>query len=225
MNVSVIIPAYNEAKVIEKTLTSLNFNWIKEIIVINDGSNDNTLELVKDFPVRLINFKKNCGKGKAVEAGIKVASCEIIAIVDADLGKSVREVSRLLKPIINESADIVIGIINIEGGGLGLLRWFAEVVVKIFSGQIMEAPLSGQRVFHRRILADIIPFSEGFGLEVGMNLDVFYNNWILKEVKCNFSHRVTGQSIQGYLHRFKQFIDIIRTAWDKRGYLWKRLNS
>jgi len=225
MNVSVIIPAYNEADIIEKTLANLNFNWIKEIIVINDGSNDNTLELVKKYPVKLIDSRENCGKGKAVAKGLKIASCEIIAIVDADLGKSVREISRLLKPINNESADIAIGIINIKGGGLGFVRWFAEEVVKIFTGQVMEAPLSGQRVFHRRILADITPLAEGYGLEVGMNLDVFYSNWGLKEVKCNFTHRVTGQSVQGYFHRFKQFIDILRTAWDKRRYLWKRLNS
>src|SRR6056297_3522152 len=107
--VSVIIPAYNEADIIEETLANLDYRWIKEIIVINDGSEDKTLELIKKYIVKIINFRENKGKGRAVEAGLKAARGEVIAIIDADLGESVREISKLIEPIIKKNADIVIG--------------------------------------------------------------------------------------------------------------------
>jgi len=162
--VSVIIPAYNEADIIEETLANLDYRWIKEIIVINDGSEDKTLELIKKYIVKIINFRENKGKGRAVEAGLKAARGEVIAIIDADLGESVREISKLIEPIIKKNADIVIGIVEIKGGGLGLVCWLAEKIVDIFTGQVMKAPRSGQRIFHRRILSDIMPLAQGFGL-------------------------------------------------------------
>ncbi len=220
--VSVIIPAYNEADIIEETLANLDYRWIKEIIVINDGSEDKTLELIKKYIVKIINFRENKGKGRAVEAGLKAARGEVIAIIDADLGESVREISKLIEPIIKKNADIVIGIVEIKGGGLGLVCWLAEKIVDIFTGQVMKAPLSGQRIFHRRILSDIMPLAQGFGLEIAMDIDILNKNINLSEIKCDFAHRVTGHTVDGYFHRWQQFYDIVRTAWFKRRYLWLR---
>ncbi len=219
-NVSVVIPAYNEEDNIETTLVNLNYKWIKEIIVINDGSVDSTLDKIQKHNVKIVNFQENKGKGKAVEAGLKIAQGEIIALIDADLGQSVREITKLLKPVIAEKIDITIAVIEIEGGGLGIVRWLAEKVILLFTGKIMCAPLSGQRVFHRKILNDILPLSGGFGLELGMDLDIIKKNIEYREISCNFKHRITGHNLQGYLHRFQQLLDILITLWNKRRYLW-----
>ncbi len=214
--VTIIIPAYNEEDIIGETLKNLDYKWIKEIIVINDGSQDNTIEEILQYSVKLVNFKKNKGKGKAVEKGCEIATGEIIAIVDADLGKSVTEIEKLVKPVLNGQAEITIADIPIQKGGLGLVRFLAEKGLSLTSDSKMNAPLSGQRVFKKEILDDIIPFSKRFGLEMGMNIDIIKNEIIFKEVKCDFNHRTTGQSIKGYWHRGKQFLDILLTFWQKR---------
>ncbi|MFW6281936.1 MAG: glycosyltransferase family 2 protein, partial [bacterium] len=106
--VSIIIPAYNEEEKIGKTLKYLNFDWLKEIIVVNDGSQDNTLDIIQNYPVKVINFKKNRGKGKAIGAGLKKAQGEIIGLFDADLGKSISEINKIVKPVLKGKSDVTV---------------------------------------------------------------------------------------------------------------------
>lgn len=214
--ISIIIPAYNEGDILEKTLSNINFSWVDEIIVINDGSKDNTQVVAESFPVNLINLPVNRGKGYAVERGFKEAEGDIIIIIDADLGESVKEVKKLLIPILNNKAQVAIGIIPIDGGGLGLVRGLADLGLKIITGKTLQAPLSGQRVFTRDVIKELIPFSEGYGLEIGMDIDLLKSKFEIEEVKCNIKHKVTGKNISGYIHRGKQFFAILKTLWKKR---------
>ncbi len=213
--VSIIIPVYNEEKTLEETLLNLQFKWIKEIIIVNDGSTDNSLNIIKEFPVKLINLKKNYGKGDAVNYGLKWADGEIIMLVDADLGKSVKEIKKLIYPLENNMADMVIAIIPIKAGGLGIVRKIADKGLKIFTGKTLKVPLSGQRAFKREIINHIIPLSPGFGMETGMNIDALNSSFRIKEIPCDIEHRVTGHSFKDYYHRGIQLIAIIKTILNK----------
>ncbi len=201
--VSVIIPAYNEEDIITDTLMHLDFEWIKEIIVINDGSEDETLKKALEFPLKIVNFKQNRGKGKAVEEGCQLVTGQVIALLDADLGKSVQNIEKLVLPVLKDQVDITIADIPIKLGGLGLVRGLAEKGLNFFYGKKFNSPLSGQRVFKRELLQDLLPFSKRFGLELGMDIDIIKNNWRVKEIKLNLKH--------------KKFIDILLTLWQKRG--------
>lgn len=216
--VSVLIPAYNEAERIGETLDFLTFAWIKEIIVINDGSTDNTLERLQEYSVQVINLKKNMGKGEAVTRGLKKASGEVIVLIDADIGKSVIEIKKLAEPVLTGITDVTIGVLPVKGGGVGLVRWLANAGLKLLikSRHEMQAPLSGQRAFSRFVIEKLLPLSSGFGLEIGMDIDILRNGIQYQEVNCVFEHNITGQTIEGYVHRGKQFFSILNTLWQKR---------
>jgi dolichol-phosphate mannosyltransferase len=115
---SIIIPSYNEAKTITgviKTIIELDFNQFnmtKEILVINDGSTDNTSDVLKSIKykqIKIINHSKNMGKGAAIRTGIENATGDFIIIQDADMEQDPHDYYELLKPLVNGSAKIVFG--------------------------------------------------------------------------------------------------------------------
>lgn len=118
MKVTIIIPAYNEEKTIGeilKKVEEVNLNGTdREIIIVDDGSKDKTLEIAREFArgkkgIVVIEHKKNRGKGAAVTTGIKNATGGIIIIQDADLEYNPQDIPKLIDPIVKKKFKVVYG--------------------------------------------------------------------------------------------------------------------
>ncbi len=108
MKLSIIIPVYNEEKTIKEIIrkvTNIKYPIEYEIILINDGSTDDTSNKV----VFNISYFRNKGKGYAIKQGLNIATGDIFIIQDADLEYSPRDIPMLIKPIIEGKADVVYG--------------------------------------------------------------------------------------------------------------------
>lgn len=113
-NVSAIVPVYNEGKSVKKVLkTLLSSPYISEVICINDGSTDNSKQILEEFgkSIHVITFKKNQGKGKAVAAGIKKAKGEFLLFCDSDLINFTKtHIKDMLTPIFRKDTQVVFAV-------------------------------------------------------------------------------------------------------------------
>jgi glycosyltransferase involved in cell wall biosynthesis len=222
MNVSIIIPAYNEENKIKDTLENIkNIDSISEIIVVDDGSSDKTFEIAKSVEsekIKIFKLDKNKGKGFALNYGLKKVNSNIIGFLDADLGNSSSEVSKLITPILNDEADVVIAKFPPakKKGGLGFVKGLAKQSVLDMTGKELDSTLSGQRIFKREVLEkfDEIPF--GYGVEVGMTIDILKYGYRVKEVLVNMTHNETGRDLKGFIHRGKQYYHIKKVLRQKK---------
>ncbi|MBA1337066.1 MAG: Glycosyltransferases involved in cell wall biogenesis [Firmicutes bacterium] len=212
-SVTVIIPAYNEELAIGDTIDGLKSTGLVEtILVIDDGSKDRTGNIAKEHGAKVIKLETNMGKGHALNLGVKIANTEIIAFVDADLGMSSSEIKKLIVPVAEGRADVAIAQFPPakRKGGFGLVKRLARHTVKRFAGAEINACLSGQRVFRKEVLDSIGPIPGGYAAEVGINIRVLKKGFRIEEVPVFMTHHETGRDIRGFIHRGKQFVDIIK---------------
>jgi len=117
MDISVVIPAYNEEKTIAGVIRVAKSNAkVKEVIVVSDGSTDHTAKEVKRFgrDVVLLDFKVNKGKGYALYQGIKKVTCPLVVLLDADLsGLKPSHIDRIARPLEKHEADLVLAPIDV----------------------------------------------------------------------------------------------------------------
>lgn len=222
--ISIIMPAYNEASKIKNTLENIyNIEEIDEIIVVDDGSSDNTSEIVSTIEskkIKLFKLEQNKGKGYALNYGLNIAmeNADIIGFLDADLGSSSKEVKKLIDSILNNEADVIIAKFPPakKKGGLGFVKGLAKKSVLEMTGKELDATLSGQRLFKKEVLNkfDEIPF--GYGVEVGMTIDILKYGYTIKEVLVNMTHSETGRDLKGFIHRGKQYYHIKKVLRQKR---------
>jgi glycosyltransferase involved in cell wall biosynthesis len=213
IQVVVLIPAYNEADRISETVRAVQETGMaNQVIVINDASTDDTAVLAKTAGAIVIDLPSNLGKGGALNSGFAAAQGEIIVVLDADLGKTAAEFEKLLAPVAEDRVDMSIGRFPpaTRKGGFGLVTKLARKGIRFFTGLEVASPLSGQRAMRREVLEAVGPFESGFGVEVGLTIDVFRHGFRVKEVPVQMSHSETGRDLAGFLHRGQQFCDVLR---------------
>lgn len=158
-SVSAIVPVFNEEKTVSKVVnTLLKNNLIDEVICINDGSSDTSIDILNQYKgkIEIIDLQKNHGKGFALSVGIKLAKGEIVAFIDADLTNlSDDHIRELLIPILDDETRGVVGYPSLVKGNL--LNPLSN-----FSGE--RAYYKKDLIFHVEEIA-----KTRFGVEVFLN--------------------------------------------------------
>ncbi len=153
----IVVPAYNEEAMIGKTLSELKKAGYKNIVVVDDGSIDMTYEIAKEHNAFVCRHIINRGLGGALGTGIKAAlklGAEIIVTFDADGQHSVNDIAKLIKPIAEKKADVVIGSRLRNPKGMPLIRrignWGFNLITYILFGVWTTDSQSGLRAFSRK---------------------------------------------------------------------------
>jgi glucosyl-3-phosphoglycerate synthase len=182
LTVSVIIPAFNEEKTVAHVVKVVkSLNYIKEVIVVDDGSADQTARVAQEAGAIVINHLKNRGKGAAIKTGFKSSKGDIVVFLDADLQNLTKfQVDNIIKPIMNGEADITKTKFKREAGRVTELT--AKPLLNFFFPEIkFDQPLSGQFAAKRSFL-NKIKLEDDYGVDVGIVLDADVMGMKVKEV-------------------------------------------
>lgn len=201
LNVSVIIPVYDERETILEVLRRVQATGlVQEILVVDDGSRDGTRELLKaiegkDPGVRILLHPKNQGKGAAVRTGIQQASGEVILIQDADLEYDPRDYPALLQPLAEGTADVVYGSRFLGSRGREALFWsrvanaFLTLATNLLYGNTLSDMETGYKVFRRQVAAEIPLRARGFEFEPEFTAKLLKRRVRIREVPIHFNPR------------------------------------
>jgi len=217
-SISVLIPAYNEEEKIEDTIKSIReLEGVYEVVVVDDGSIDNTYQKASNLATKVIRLEQNQGKGTALNRGLKEVSGDIILLLDADLGNSSIEAMKLVEPLLAGRADMSIAKFpqSQTKGGFGLVKGLANWGLKKLTCQEFSAPLSGQRALSKDVVKKVSSFAKGFGVEVCLTVDVCQAGFRVEEVPVMMKHRESKRDIQGFIHRGRQFKDVALVLFSK----------
>ena len=129
----------------------------------------------------------------------------IFVFCDGDLGESAGRLGPLADAVESGRCDLAVAAFaRKQGGGLGLAVGFARRAIRRLVGLELRAPISGQRAMRGATVARLLPFANGFGVEIGMTVDAARAGLRLEEVEIDLEHRATGRNAAGFLHRGRQ---------------------
>lgn len=203
--ISIVVPAYNEgstiAEVVERLLALKGEIFDLQIIVVDDGSRDNTMKEVARFPkVEYVRHPRNMGKGAAISSGIKRSTGEIIVIQDADLEYMPEDIPKLVQPIVAGKADVVFGSRLRKGvpEGMSLSHYVGNIVLSIATtisrGVRVTDVMTGYKAFVRRVFDTFDLEDRGFAVEVEVASKCLRNGWRFHEVPIAYRYRQKGVS-------------------------------
>jgi glycosyltransferase involved in cell wall biosynthesis len=141
----------------------------------------------------------------------------VVLLCDGDLAASADALAQLVEAVRSGEADLAVAAFARRvGGGFGLAVGFARWAIRQRSGLVTEAPISGQRALRADTLAAVLPFAPRFGMEIGMTVDAVRAGYRVQEVELALTHRATGKTLRGFLHRGSQLADFIAVWWARR---------
>ncbi|KAB2954360.1 glycosyltransferase family 2 protein [Heliorestis acidaminivorans] len=205
MSVSVIIPAYNEERTITEVVQVVNTSpYNQDIIVVSDGSMDNTTTVAHQAGAKVLELPENIGKGGAMKAGVQEAKYEILLFLDADLiGLRKEHIQSLVEPILDGNAEMTVGVF--EKGRLA--TDFAQLITPY---------LSGQRAVLKSIFLNVSELEASrYGVEAALTQH-FRNSTSLRIIEVllpDLTHLMKEEKlglVKGFKERMKMYWEIAK---------------
>jgi len=215
--VTAIVPAYNEGKRIKNVISILKRSKVDEIIVVDDGSKDDTYEAAKKLDVKVIRHSINKGKGAAIKTGIHNAKGDILLFIDADLKNiTPQTVDSITEPIRTNQADFVKTCFSRARGRV--TEMVIKPLFKVVSPLIdFKQPLSGQFAVRKDIIDGIV-IDDRWGVDVQILLNLIKKEVRIQEVDIGWiEHK--KQPIKSLVNMSEQ---VIRTVLAEKGIIAKK---
>jgi glycosyltransferase involved in cell wall biosynthesis len=220
----VIVAARNEADRLGATLDALAATFPgARLWVADDASEDATSEVALAHGAQVVSRGRPHGKGANMTAAAQAAlggeASERLALVcDGDLGASAAQLRTLVQTIEAGDADLAVAAFRHRvGGGFGIALRFAAWAIRSRCGYRAAAPISGQRAMRIEVLSAVLPFADGYGMEIGITVDAVRAGFAVAEIELDLEHRATGRTLAGFRHRGRQLLDFARVWWSRRG--------
>jgi len=199
MKTYIIVPAYNEEGRAKEVIRQV-LDYCKNVIVVNDGSTDNTEQEAKQFPVTVIN-QKNTGKGRALRNGCDYAieqGAEVLIVIDADGQHETKDITRLLKALKNN--DIVFTYRHFVGTMPFVFRfgnWFISNVASVLFGIKLWDTQCGYRAFRSNVYNKIRWDALGYFMDTEMIIRAGKNNLKYEQVRIKtiYSNKRKGTNV------------------------------
>ncbi|HKN85092.1 MAG TPA: dolichyl-phosphate beta-glucosyltransferase [Pyrinomonadaceae bacterium] len=228
-SISVIIPAYNEAVRLGKTLRAIvdylrQYSPDAEVIVVDDGSSDQTADLARhafvdagDLRTSVITYKSNFGKGRAVRLGLLAARGDVTLFSDADLSTPITEAPKLIDPIVSGNYDVTFGSRALERELIGVHQpWRREqggrifnLVVRLATGLPFWDTQCGFKAFRMSVCRPLVEAAtvDRFGFDVELLYLAFRAGLRLKEVPVRWNHN-EGSKVSVVSDSFKMLSEV-----------------
>tara|TARA_B100001063_G_C16634274_1_gene487486 strand:+ start:232 stop:954 length:723 start_codon:yes stop_codon:yes gene_type:complete len=204
---SIVIPCYNEKNTIEvilkKVIKNLNdYKYLNyEIVIVDDYSNDGTIELLKDFvideKVKTFFHKENLGKGAAIHTALNHISGDIVIIQDADLEYDPQDYNKLILPFFETNADVVYGSRFLGGGKYVRIHFFwhylankiLTFICNLFINLNLTDMETGYKAFKSSILKEITLKEKTFSFEPEVTIKLAKRKFKFYEVPITYNGR------------------------------------
>lgn len=221
--VAVVIPAKDEQSRVAGTVQSAgNLPGVDLVLVVDDGSTDRTAAAASAAGAAVVQHARNRGKAAAMETGAAAVRLiesrengrsRVLLFLDADLEETAAQATPLIEPVLAGEVDMTIATLPAQrtgGGGRGLVVRLARAGIEQATGWSPVQPLSGQRCLTRTAFEAALPLAPGFGVEVGLTIDLLRQGYRVREVEVPLHHRVTGTDWRAQLHRGRQWLHVGR---------------
>ena len=196
IKLSIIIPVYNEKKTIRVLIEKISLIDIpKEIIIVDDYSSDGTREILAEIEsdeVKVFYHERNMGKGAAVRTAVKHVTGDIVIIQDADLEYDPRDYPALIRPIVEDRADVVYGSRFLGGPHRVLFFWHyvGNRIITTFSNMLSNLNLTdmetGYKAFRSEVIQSLNLKSNRFGFEPEVTMKLAKAKYRIYEVPISY---------------------------------------
>ncbi len=199
MKVSIVIPARNEEKNLPELLGKIRdlYGNKYELIVVDDGSKDNTYNIAKKYADKIIRNERNGGKGFALRRGFEAAAGDIIVDMDADLSHKPEDIPALLKPLESKSVGMVIASRSLGGSEeYTFFRVFGNILItglcNLWLGTKVFDSINGFRAFRKEIAKGLK--CNGFEIEIELDAHALKKGYKIVEVASQEKARLKGKA-------------------------------